>query len=137
MKIMVRPVDVNYIAQSWGLVEGYIAEAHKHGGGDYTLDQIRMYLAMGAWVLFVATDEENNLHGAMTVSFINYPNDRIAFVTSTGGKTICNADTLGQLKALLQGMGATKIQAAGRAAVVRMLGKLGFKERYMVVETKI
>ena len=137
MTVTVRPVDVNYIAQTWPLVEGYIAEAHKHSGGDYTLDQIRMFLATGAWLLLVATDEENKLYGAMTVSFINYPNDRVAFVTSTGGKTICNAETLGQLKMLLQGLGATKIQAAGRPAVVRMLGKLGFKERYMVVETKI
>lgn len=137
MTITVRPVDVNYVAQTWPLVEGYIAEAHKHGGDDYTLDQIRAFLATGTWLLVVATDEENNLHGAMTVSFINYPNDRVAFVTTTGGKTICSEDTLGQLKMLLQGFGATKIQAAGRPAVVRMLGRLGFKERYMVVETKI
>ena len=137
MKITVRPVDVNYIAQTWQLVEGYIADAQKHGGEDYTLDQIRMYLAMGTWLLVVATDEENNIHGAMTVSFINYPNDRIAFVTTTGGKTICSEETLEQLKELLKGLGATKIQAAGRASVVRMLGKLGFNERYMVVETKI
>jgi len=137
MKITVRPVDVNYIAQTWPLVESYIADAHKHGGDDYTLDQVRMFLATGAWLLLVATDEESKLHGAMTVSFINYPNDRVAFVTTTGGKTICTAETLSQLKTLLQGLGATKIQAAGRPAVVRMLGRLGFKERYMVVETKI
>lgn len=137
MTVTVRPVDVNYIAQTWPLVEGYIAEAHKHGSEDYTLDQIKMYLATGAWLLVVATDDENKIHGAMTVSFVNYPNDRIAFVTSTGGKTICNAETLEQLKTLLKSLGATKIQAGGRPAMVRLLGKLGFKERYMVVETKI
>jgi hypothetical protein len=137
MKITVRPVDVNYIAQTWHLVESYIADAHKHGGGDYTLDQIRMYLATGTWLLLVATDEENKIHGAMTVSFLNYPNDRVAFVTTTGGKTICSEDTLLQLKELLKGMGATKIQAAGRPSMVRLLGRLGFNERYMVVETRI
>jgi len=137
MTITVRPVDVNYIAQTWQFVEPFIAEAHKSGGEDYSLDQIRMYLATGAWLLVVATDEENKIHGAMTVSFINYPNDRIAFVTSTGGKTICNAEVLEQLKTLLRSLGATKIQAGGRPSMVRLLGKLGFKERYMVIETKI
>ena len=137
MTITVRPVDVNYIAQTWQFVEPFIVEAHKSGGEDYSLDQIRMYLATGAWLLVVATDEENKIHGAMTVSFINYPNDRIAFVTSTGGKTICNAEVLEQLKTLLRSLGATKIQAGGRPSMVRLLGKLGFKERYMVIETKI
>ena len=32
---------------------------------------------------------------------------------------------------------ATKIEAAGRPAMVRMLGKLGFKERHTVVEVMI
>lgn len=137
MTITVRPVPVDYVSQTWPLVKGFVSKAHEHGGGDYSLDQIKMHLALGTWLLLVAVDDENRIHGAMTVSFINYPNDRVAFVTSTGGKKICTEDSLRQMKEIVRGLGATKIQAGGRPAMVRMLGRLGFKERYTVVETKI
>jgi hypothetical protein len=61
----------------------------------------------------------------------------VAFVTSAGGAGIVNEPVLDQLKAVLRGMGATKIQAGGRPAMVRLLENQGFTRRYTVVETKI
>jgi hypothetical protein len=85
----------------------------------------------------VATDKDKQIHGAMTVTFQNYPNDRVAFVTSAGGAGIVNEPILDQLKAVLRSMGATKIQAGGRPAMVRLLESQGFVQRYTVVEMKI
>lgn len=136
MSVIIQPVTQQYVAQVWPQVEPFIAKAEKHGGGDYSMDQIKMYLNLGMWWLLVAV-EDDQIKGAMTGTFINYPNDRVAFVTSTGGEGICTEDTLEQLRNILKMQGATKIQAGGRPAVVRMLQGLGFTPRYTVVETHI
>jgi hypothetical protein len=137
MTLTVQHVPQQFVAQTWPLVEEHISSANKYGGDDYTLDQIKMYATQGQWVLLVATDEEKKVHGAATVSFLNYPNDRVAFVTSIGGKLISNDDTFEQLKLLLRGMGATKIQGAARESIARLWKRYGFAERYVVVEVKI
>jgi len=137
MTLTVQHVPQQFAAQTWPLVEKHIASANKYGGDDYTLDQIKMYVMQGQWVLLVATDEESKVQGAATVSFLNYPNDRVAFVTAIGGKLISNDDTFEQLKTVLRNMGATKIQGAARESIARLWKKYGFAERYTVVEVKI
>jgi len=137
MSLIIRPVQPQYVHQTWPLVEKFIADAAQYGGDDYTVEQIKVFLANGEWLLVVAVDEQGAIHGAMTASFINYPNDRVAFVTATGGKMIINADSLEQLKAILKQMGATKIQAAARPAMVKLLSRTGFYERYTTVETRV
>ena len=137
MTLTVQHVPQQYAAQTWPLVEKHIASANKYGGDDYTLDQIKMYVMQGQWVLLVATDEESKVQGAATVSFLNYPNDRVAFVTAIGGKLISNDDTFEQLKTVLRNMGATKIQGAARESIARLWKRYGFAERYTVVEVKI
>lgn len=137
MALEIKYIPVQYVAQTWPLVKKYIANAQQYDTGDYTVEQIKVYLSTGQWALVVAADEQNVVHGAMTLSFISYPNDRVAFVTSTGGKSIINKDSLKQLKAIAQQMGATKIQAAVRPSMARLLGRTDFYERYMIVESKI
>ena len=138
MNLVIRPVSVQYVNQTWPLVEKYIAESQEHGGGgDYTLDNVKVYLSSGMWILVVAVDEQGVIHGAMTLTFINYPNDRVAFVTSTGGKLIINRGSLAQLKSIVKQMGATKLQAAVRPSMERLLSRTGFYGRYKIVETNI
>ena len=134
MNIQIVPTHMT--AQLWPKVEPFIEGAEKYAEGDYSIDQMKMYVTQGTWALFVATDDDG-IKGAMTVAFQSYPNDRIAFVTCTGGKFICTKESLDQLKRHLTAMGATKIQAGGRDSVFRMLQGLGFKKRYTVVETTI
>ena len=137
MTLTVRHVATHYISQTWPSVEKYIGAAQEHCGDDYTLDQIKLYLTSGQWVLLVATSEEGVIHGAATVSFINNPNDRVAFITFIGGKLISSQDTFAQLKSILKQFGATKIQGAAREAIARLWSRYGFKERYIIVETQL
>jgi hypothetical protein len=137
MSLVIRHVPVQYVNQAWHLVEKYINEAQQYCGDDYTLEQIKVYVSSGQWLLVVAADDEGVIHGAATVSFSNYPNDRVAFVTFIGGKLISNKDTFGQFKDLLKANGATKIQGAAREAIARLWSRYGFEERYRIVETKI
>lgn len=139
MTLSVRPVDTNFVQQVWPMVEQYIQSALDKDGTctDYNIHHIQAYLAAGQWLLLVAVDEEDQIHGAMTVSFVNYPLHRVAFVTTTGGRFIANPELLEQLKVILKMRGATKIQAFGRESMVRLLEKSGFESRNTLVEVMI
>ena len=143
MSLTVRPVDVSHIQQVWPMVKPFLEEAMAKGGDfpdwaqDYTVDHIQSFLTNGAWLLVVAVDEEKEIQGAATVSFINYPVHRAAFVTAIGGKLISSQDTFEQLKTLLKQRGATKIQGYGRDAIVRLWKRYNFEPRNTLVEVLI
>lgn len=135
--LSVKPVPTSAVHQVWPEVEGFLDEALKWGEDDYTKEQARALLASGSWVLLVVVDEQNEIHGAVSVNIFNMPNDRVAFITAIGGKLISNKDTHAQLCEVLRGFGATKIQGAVRESIARLWSRYGFKERYTIVEAKI
>jgi len=137
LNLTIKPVFTASFHQAWPLVEDFLAEALKWGEDDYTAEQAKVMLANGQWTLIVAVDEENTIHGAAAINFINMPNDRVAFVVAIGGKLISNQDTYTQFTALLKAHGATKIQGAARESIARLWTRYGFKERYRIVEAKI
>ena len=137
MTLTIQPVFTSAFHQAWPLVEGFLDEALKWGEDDYTAEQAKVMLANGQWMLVVAVDEENTIHGAAAINFNNMPNDRVAFVVAIGGKLISNQDTYAQFTALLKAQGATKIQGAARESIARLWTRYGFKERYRIVEAKI
>jgi hypothetical protein len=137
MNLTIRPVYSTNFHQAWPLVESFLADALKWGEDDYTVEQAKVYLSSGQWMLIVAADEENAVHGAAAINFINMPNDRVAFVVAIGGKLISSKDTYAQFTALLNAHGATKIQGAARESIARLWTRYGFKERYRIVEAKI
>ena len=137
MTLSIHPVALPQAAQTWPLAESYILEAIPYGGGDYTIDQVRLLVNTGQWLLLVAVDENNQVQGAATVNFMNYPNDRIAFITFIGGKLISNQETFTQMCAILKANGATKVQGMARPAIARLWSRYGFEERTTLVEVKL
>jgi hypothetical protein len=135
--ITVKPVFSNHFHQTWPLVKDLFASALKFGGDEYTLDQIKALLANGSWVLLVAVDEENNIHGTASVEFINKPNDRVGLITAMAGKDIVNEDVFKQVCALLKANGATKVQCAARESAARLYKQVGLEERYTIMESKL
>lgn len=135
----ISPVDTNFVQQVWPLVEGYIQSALEKAEGqpDYNAHHVQGFLTSGQWLLLVAVDENNAVHGAATVSFINYPLSRVAFITTIGGKLISNDNTFEQLKAILKQRGATKIQGFGREAIVRLWKRYNFEPKTTLVEVLI
>jgi hypothetical protein len=131
MSIKVQTVDVNHISQVWPLVEIYLNDALTKDNEApersecYNIHHVQSFLTSGSWLLLVAVDEQNEIHGAATVSFINYPLHRVAFITLTGGKLVLNRETFKQLKEILRQRGATKVQAYGRDSMVRLLQRTG------------
>lgn len=129
----IQHVPVQFTAQTWELVRDFLAESQQYAQDDYTIDQIQMYVCTGQWLLLVATDEEQKIHGAMTVEFINKPTKRVAFVTGTGGKFIINHETFKQLENICRINGATVIECAARDSVAKLLARFGFEEKYRIL----
>jgi len=137
MKLQVQYVETEFTSQSWPLVEKYVQSAIQYGNGDYTIEQIKLLVCMGQWLLLVAVDESGNVHGAATVSFLNYPNSRVAFITFIGGRLISNRDTYMQMSMILKARGATKIQGMARPSIARLWKRYGFNDVATLVESKI
>lgn len=141
MNLTVQPVDTNYVSQVWPLVEPFIVEALSKGETEdeinYNVHHVQGFLTTGAWLLLVIIDENSEVHGACTVSFLNYPIHRVAFITAIGGKLVSNQDTFTQLSKVLKQRGATKIQGFARESVVRLWNRYGFKPVNTLVELKI
>jgi hypothetical protein len=129
-------VDVGHVHQVWPLAESHIASALEHAKGDYTLESVKVLLATGQWLLVVAVDDKG-VQGAATVMFTSRPHDRVAFITTIGGKLISSEETVEQLKTLLGSLGATCIEGAAREAIARLWSRYGFEEKYKIVGVKI
>jgi hypothetical protein len=138
MTYKVQPVPTQLVNQIWSKVEPFIKSAEeKFGESEYTTDQIKVYLVTGQMMLLVATDDNSEIHGAATVSFINYPSDRVAFVTSIGGKLVTSPETFAQMSEIFKANGATKIQGTAKEAVARLWKRFGFEEKAILVEVKL
>jgi hypothetical protein len=141
--MIIKHVDVNYCSQIWHLVEGYLTDALTKGdevpdwSDNYNINHVQGFITAGTWTLLVALDEDNKIQGAATVSFANYPKNRVAFITLIGGRLISNKDTFEQLKTLLKQLGATKIQGMARPAIARLWKQYGFEQRTTLVEVKL
>ena len=143
MDLQVRPVSVNYIAQVWPQVKDFLQEALVKGepvpewSDNYDISHVQGFLTSGAWELIVAVDEKSVIHGCCTVSFANYPKNRVAFITLIGGKLISSQETFEQLSNILRLAGATKIQGMARPAIARLWRQFGFEQRTTLVEVKL
>jgi hypothetical protein len=137
MKLTVLPVSPNAVHQTWPLVEELFEKANKYDAGDYTLEQIKACLASGSWLLLVAVDEENKIHGAASINFYNMPNYRVGFITAMAGKAIVNEDVYGQVCEILKANGATRVQCAARESAARLYKQVGMEERHVIMETKL
>jgi len=137
MKLTVQLVNVAQFHQTWALVEELFAKATKQDSDDYTLDQIKGLLASGSWVLLVATDEENVIHGAAAINFYNMLNYRVGFITAMAGKAIVNEDVYGQVCSFIKANGATRVQCAAKESAAKLYKQVGMQERHIIMETKL
>jgi hypothetical protein len=143
MNLKVQPVGIDYVAQTWPYVEQFLKDGLIKGdpvpewSDNYDLSHVQGFLTSGAWILIVAVDDSNKIHGCCTVSFANYPKNRVAFITLIGGKLISSKDTFEQLSNILRLAGATKIQGMARPAIARLWRQFGFEERTTLVEVKL
>jgi len=116
----VQIVAPNNIYNVWEDVKEYLNASINVSGGDFTLDQLKLLLSRNEQTLLVSVDEKGVLNGAMTIEFINRPNNRVMFITALGGHGIVNNETFGQVEAWAKSQGATKAGAWAQEAQARL-----------------
>ena len=132
----IQQVPIEWVHHTWPQVKGFIEDALQYSGGDYTIDQVQALISSGQWMLLVASDDEK-IHGAATMHCFNRPMNRVAFVTTTGGKFILDQDTFAQLQDISRAYGATALECAARDSMTRLLGRFGFEEKYRILGVKL
>lgn len=133
----VQYVEPKYLHYVWKDVEPFLAKAMEHSGGEYDLQQLKVFLVQGLQSLLIAIDD-NGIKGAATIEFINYPNERVAFITAIGGKMIANKDVWKQFEDWLAASGATLVRGAAFESVARLWRRaFGFENRYVMVEKRL
>lgn len=145
MSCQLQVVDVIYLAQVWpqvvkyleaSLAEGQEQEGIPEWNGCYNIYHVQAFISSGSWLLVVAI-EDGIIHGAATLSFMNYPMSRVAVISLTGGRLVTGAEEFEQLVNIARHYGATKVQAYCRESVARMLKRRGFKPVSTLVEVQI
>lgn len=129
MSWQAKEVPLDYLHRVWPEIEHYIQNSVEHSDGDVSLDETKIYVMQGTWVLIVAVDESNKIYGAATVTFYNRTNHRVAFVTNIGGKMLANLDTFSQFCDILRSHGATCIEGSVRDSLMRLWARLGARKK--------
>ena len=81
---MIQGITSQYVEQAWEYVEGYIADALKHGIGEYLPEDIKTACKeqrMQLWIKY----EEDKVKGAFVTQILKYPQMKILLVLLLGG----------------------------------------------------
>lgn len=135
--LTVKIVTPKEVGTVWPKVENFIATAQPWGLGDHSMADIKTCVDNGRWALLIATDTEDQVVGAATVTFIPYPGDRVGFITYIAGHLVSSTDANAQFRALLKQLGANRVQGYVRKSMARYAERFGWQERGIVVETTL
>lgn len=104
---------------------------------EYSIEHVKHFVITGQWMLVVAVDRDGGLKGAATVSFIDYPLKKAAFITTVSGSLIMNKDCFDQLKEVLKKAGAKSMQGVVRNSVARLCSRLGIEGDRVFIESEV
>jgi hypothetical protein len=113
-------VSPNHIYHVWDKVEKYLEGGLSKSGGEYNVHHLKQYLTSGQQTLLIIIDDEQKIHGAIAIEFTNFPNDRVAYITSIGGRHMTSPDLWAQFENTLRQLGATTIRGAAHETVARL-----------------
>lgn len=132
-------VPHTHVDQFWPTVGPMIAKAceDKASCGEITPDQVRMAIVRQEKHLLVALSESEEVAGAWTVEFLNYPNLRVAFVGALGGRGVLRQDVVDQVKQWCKLMGASELRCYAKDAQARLYGRVGMVKIYDVLGAKL
>lgn len=135
----VQHVALEHTQQVWRMVEPMLqnAMARIESHSDYSLQDMKTLVVMGTWMMVVVIEDPDVIVGVVLVNYINRPNDRVAFVTFAAGKGIANKDAYSKFAAVLKVFGATTVEAAVTGSRCRLWRRVGFLDKYRIVEAKL
>lgn len=127
-------VHPNAIQQTWPQIEAFFNACKPHETGEISVEQMKVMLSRGEYQLMLFNGL-NGVIGALIVSFINYPNDRVFFVHAISGKTTrqCVSDMFD----FARQQGATTVRGQARDSVARLWKRYGFNTISHTVEKRL
>jgi hypothetical protein len=128
-----QPIHPDYLQNTWPIAKDWLEAGLAYSAGEYSVDQLKVFIQQGSHIMFLMMDDEKPV-GACTVTFENYPNARIAFVSSIGGKGLSDEGLLESFSEWCRANGCTSIRGAVRPAVAALVKIFGFEQRYIIVE---
>jgi hypothetical protein len=132
----IQIVPVQYIYTVWDKVSGYLEKGLEDSGGEYTVDQLKVYLVQGHNTLVLILNDEGEIKGALTIQWANYPNDRVAYITSIGGATYKEAWEL--FLDWLRIEGCSIVRGTAKESVARLWRmKFGCETRRVLTEKRL
>jgi len=133
---MIHQIPVDHIHAAWHLIEGHLEKSVAQSNGDVSLDEIKIRLLDGTWLLYLVTDETEDVLGCYVVQMYNRINDRVAFLVAIAGSVV-KKDLFTQMIVCLKEQGATCIEGDVRPSVARLLNRLGFTNKSVKTYFKI
>lgn len=129
-------VPTNHVYQYWKLAEPLLQLALDKGNGEFTADQLKLLVIQGQQQLLVLMDEDK-CHCAFTVQWINFPNERVAYVTYMGGRN--TKAGFEDFKVWVKSHGGTCIQGSTKyESIVKLFNRLyGYEKKYSLMELKL
>ena len=134
MKLYVVPT--NQVQRFWYLAEPLLQKALDKGNNEFTADQLKLLVTQGQQQLLLVM-KEDKCYVAVTVQFINYPNDRVAYITYIGGKN--TKAGFEQFKQWAKEQGCTAIQGSTKyESIAKLWNRLyGYQKKYQLMELKL
>ena len=133
---MIHLIPVEHTHAAWHLVEGHLEKSVAQSNGDVSLDEIKIRLLDGVWILFLVTDATDDTVGCYVVSIYNRINDRVAYIVAIAG-AIVKKDLFVQMIGCLKEQDITAIEGDVRTSVARLLNRLGFINKSVKTYFKI
>ena len=133
---MIHLIPVDHVHAAWHLVEGHLEKSVAQSNGDVSLDEIKLKLLDGTWLLYLVTDDCEDVLGCYVVSIYNRINDRVAYIVAIAG-AIVKKDLFVQMIGCLKEQDITAIEGDVRISVARLLNRLGFTNKSVKTYFKI
>jgi hypothetical protein len=129
-------VPTNQVQRFWYLAEPLLQKALDKGNGEFVSGQLKLLLTQGQQQLLLLM-KEDKCYVAVTVQWINYPNDRVAYITYIGGKN--TKAGFEQFKTWVRQNGGTAIQGSTKfESIARLWNRLyGYEKKYQLMELKL
>lgn len=126
----IHPAEISRV---WHLVYGFVSDGLAYAAGEYGVAELFRMLCEGEQQLVLAVDGERVV-GAATINVEQFPNKRIAFITSLGGRDVLNEQGFSLLSDWAKSIGCDSVRGAVRPSMARLTRKVGFDQKYIIVE---
>ena len=136
-KVQVKEVPLKYVNLTWPYVQKFLEKSVPHAHGEFTIEEVKVYVVQGLWSLYVIVDENEEIHGAITVQFLNRTDNRVAFITNISGKLLTDKNLFSQLSDILRSNGATCIEGSVRDSLVRLWSRIGACKKYNTIQFQL